>query len=96
MKYLYFNSSLYIAVRSKTPPQDVSFWFQQAALTKIEDRPQGPGDSKTDPRVILLLPGHKTEVSTCSALCRKRPFDIIIEVFVCAFNPKMHNLLASG
>ncbi|KIM47604.1 hypothetical protein M413DRAFT_204575 [Hebeloma cylindrosporum] len=65
-------------MRSKTPPQEVAFWFQQSALTKIEDRPQGPGDAKTDPRVILLLPGHKTEV------------------FVCAFNPKMHNLLASG
>ncbi|KAF8203915.1 WD40 repeat-like protein [Pholiota molesta] len=42
------------------------------------NRAQGPGDSTTDPRVVQLLPGHKTEV------------------FVCAFNPKMHNLLASG
>ena len=56
------------ALRSKTPPHDVGFWFQQLALTKTEDRPQGPGDSKTDPRVITLLPGHKTEVLTFS-LC---------------------------
>ncbi|KAF8910030.1 WD40 repeat-like protein [Gymnopilus junonius] len=48
------------------------------AISRLENRPQGPGDSTTDPRVVLLLPKHQTEV------------------FVCAFNPKMHNLLATG
>ncbi|KAF9531829.1 WD40-repeat-containing domain protein [Crepidotus variabilis] len=46
-------------------------------VTKAYVRPQGPGD-KTDPRVALMLAGHKSEV------------------FVCAFNPIYHNLLASG
>ena len=49
----------------------------QKYVTKVFVRPQGPGD-QTDPRVALMLPGHKSEV------------------FVCAFNPKRHNLLASG
>jgi len=78
MDYPYFLAFIYLAVRSKTPPQDVGFWFHQTALTKIEDRPQGPGDSKTDPRVILLLPGHKTEVSTCPLLFGRHLFDIIL------------------
>ncbi|PPQ76995.1 hypothetical protein CVT25_014812 [Psilocybe cyanescens] len=58
------------------------------ASTRNDTRAQGPGDNKTDPRVVLLLPGHQTEAFTL--------YFIIGEVFVCAFNPKMHNLLASG
>ncbi|KAH9486362.1 F-box-like/WD repeat-containing protein TBL1Y [Psilocybe cubensis] len=59
--------------------QDLSLKIEtNRASTRMETRAQGPGDNKTDPRVMLLLPGHQTEV------------------FVCAFNPKMHNLLASG
>lgn len=31
-------------------------------------RAQGPGDDVTNPNAILLLPGHKTEVTPCSAI----------------------------
>ena len=31
-------------------------------VAKVEMRSRGPGDFVTDPRVVLLLPGHQTEV----------------------------------
>ncbi|KAJ3509698.1 hypothetical protein NLJ89_g5083 [Agrocybe chaxingu] len=65
--------------RSKTE-QDASLYDQYGgtkALAKPSVRPQGPGDTRTDPRVMLLL-DQKTEV------------------FVCAWNPTSHHLLASG
>ncbi|KAF9011057.1 WD40-repeat-containing domain protein [Cyathus striatus] len=46
--------------------------------TKLKIRTQGPGDDVTNPKSILMLPGHKTEV------------------FVCAFNPVKHGILATG
>ncbi|KJA28617.1 hypothetical protein HYPSUDRAFT_156006 [Hypholoma sublateritium FD-334 SS-4] len=69
------------SARSKSPgTRDMSVYSQPDAtkVAKVEMRSRGPGDFVTDPRVVLLLPGHQTEV------------------FVCAFNPKMPNLLASG
>jgi transducin (beta)-like 1 len=59
------------------------------------NRAQGPGDSTTDPRVVQLLPGHKTEVEA-TLLGNLVHLLTFCKVFVCAFNPKMHNLLASG
>ncbi|KDR85615.1 hypothetical protein GALMADRAFT_234582 [Galerina marginata CBS 339.88] len=67
------------SARSRTPPNIPGLVYGNIrAPTRQGLRTQGPGDSTTDPRVVLLLPGHQTEV------------------FVCAFNPTMHNLLASG
>ena len=72
-------------MQSKTPPQDVGVGFQQPRFFKRENRSQGPGDAKTDPRVVLLLPGHKTEVSAYSSLCREHLFNIIPPLGICVF-----------
>ncbi|KAF9469758.1 WD40-repeat-containing domain protein [Collybia nuda] len=60
------------------PPIPVPDLSVTKKTAKPKGRIQGPGDDFTNPRVILLLPGHKSEV------------------FVCAFNPKKHRLLATG
>ena len=62
----------------KSPPgASYDNFTGQKYITKAFVRPQGPGD-QTDPRIALVLTGHKSEV------------------FMCAFNPRKRNILASG
>ncbi|KAF8963926.1 WD40-repeat-containing domain protein [Flammula alnicola] len=72
-----------VNVKRKTSPVPIDGHVEKRARHMSTDMDvdavsESPGDQTTDPRVVLLLSGHKTEV------------------FVCSFNPKMHNLLASG
>ncbi|KAG2022756.1 WD-repeat-containing protein [Coprinopsis cinerea AmutBmut pab1-1] len=52
---------------NSTPTPSVSSQTQSRKSGNAKPRrPQGPGDDKTDPRSILLLPGHKSEVFVCA------------------------------
>jgi len=57
-------------------------------------RRQGPGDDLTNPKAILLLRGHKAEVQISNWI----QIDLLMsmQVFVCAFNPVKHGILATG
>ena len=55
----------------------------------------GPGDDTTNPSAILLLKGHEAEVRFCFLLPHVHEL-ILLQVFVCAWNPAKPALLATG
>jgi transducin (beta)-like 1 len=51
------------AIRSQSVPASEISRYNSAEVSRPKiERPQGPGDQTTDPRSILLLSAHKTEV----------------------------------
>lgn len=68
-----YTDVITIGARSKSPgTRDMSVYSQPDAtkVAKAEARSRGPGDFVTDPRVVLLLPGHQTEVGISSKFSR--------------------------
>ena len=75
-------------------PRNISPEPTAKRFVKPYMRPQGPGDTLTNPKAILLLGAHKSEVYIPCEL----PIDLLkkSQVFVCAFNPVKPGMLATG
>ena len=66
-----YTDVITVGARSKSPgTRDMSVYSQPDAskVAKVETRPRGPGDFVTDPRAVLLLAAHQTEVGSNSNL----------------------------
>lgn len=66
-----YTDVITLGARSKSPgTRDMSVYSQPDAskVAKVETRSRGPGDFVTDPRAVLLLAAHQTEVGSNSNL----------------------------
>ena len=59
-------------------------------------RRAGPGDDVTPTRALVNLSGHTAEVNIISMNDAQSLLTIVVQVFVCAWNPAQPELLASG
>lgn len=65
LREINYADAVGVGVRSKSPAtrdMSVNSQLDPTKVVRSEMRPQGPCDSVTDPRSVLLLSGHKTEV----------------------------------